>query len=704
MRALERELRRHDDLYYKHATPEVSDAEYDALFDELRALEEAHPELASPDSPSLRVGSDLVHELPEVAHTIPVLSLDKCYSTHELAAWIGKTASAGSLSFVLEEKLDGASIVLYYEDGRLVRAVTRGNGSVGNDVTANARTIRTIPLVLARSARLVVRGEVFMRRENFVVFNQAAGGIYANPRNLAAGTLRSIRSGAVSRVPLEFYAYEGFFDGADQGEAGASDGLPLFARQEAGALHSDILAELAALGFRINPNTGLYANDASLRAAVQERFPSWRVGDVSAVPQAAEDAQAARAGLAYDIDGLVLKVNEIAAREALGYTAHHPRWALAYKFEAPQAVTTLLSISVQVGRNGRITPVAELEPVPLAGSTIARATLHNEDYIRQLELAPGDTVAISKRGDVIPAVERVIEKSGGREGAHTPLIWEMPAACPSCGTPLEKHGAHHFCVNRDCADRLIGRLAHFAGKAGLDIDGLGGKTLSLAFDKGLIRRPSDIFTADWKSLESADGFGEKRVTNILNGIAAAKACPFARFLAALGFESLGPSLAESLIKAGYTSIEKIRARALAGDWQAFAVIEGLAETSARQIVHEFSDVRNLAELDALALAGLPNEVAERSSDACGQGPVAQTMRGQRWCVTGSFEQYNPRELAMEEVKRRGGDVVSSVSSKTTHLLAGSGAGSKLAKAQALGVRIISEDEFRALLGEDDRTG
>jgi DNA ligase (NAD+) len=319
---------------------------------------------------------------------------------------------------------------------------------------------------------------------------------------------------------------------------------------------------------------------------------------------------------------------------------------------------------------------------------------------------------------VIPAVERVLEKaqksageaSGKKNtrpdcnvlkvvGRKQPLVWEMPDRCPCCGSELERRGAHHFCPNRDCPDRLVGRLAHFAGKAGLDIDGLGEKTLRLVFNKGLVRQISDIFTADWKRMEGEDGFGEKRITNIINGIEAAKSKSFTQFLAALGFESLGPSLAGDLVKAGYTSVHAIRERAGAGDWEAFAAIPGLAEITARQIVSEFSDTKNLAELDALARAGVCMEVSTAETDS--RPACAQIMRGERWCVTGSFAHYSPRELAMEEVKRRGGEVVSGVSSKTTHLLAGSGAGSKLRKAQDLGVCVVSEEEFLQRIRQAD---
>lgn len=673
MRELEAEIRRHDDLYYREARPEIGDSEYDALFDELVALEAVHPELAAPDSPTARVGSDLVHELPEVRHTIPVLSLDKCYSTDDLSGWIEKTvrAAGGPLSFVLEQKLDGASIVLYYETGRLVRAVTRGNGSVGNDVTANVRTIRSIPLALVTPLSVVVRGEVFMHRQAFDEYNAGAGGIYANPRNLAAGTLRSIRSNLVARVPLEFYAYEGFF--AD----------------DRARSHVEILGELAALGLPINPRTGYFSADDAARASARASHPGWTIGALDEVVAAVESGRAGREALGYDIDGLVLKIDETKVRETLGYTAHHPRWAVAFKFESPQAVTRLLAITVQVGRNGRITPVAELEPVALAGSTIARATLHNEDYIGQLELAPGDTVAISKRGDVIPAVERVIEKA---EDGEVPL-WQMPATCPACGSVLEKKGAHHFCLNRECPERLVGRLTHFCGKAGLDIEGLGEKTLRLAFERGLVRQPPDIFTADWMTLVFEDGFGQKRIANIAEGLAAAKKKPFAQVLAALGFESLGPSLAAALVGGGFTTLDAIRERAIAGDWEAFKAIENIAEITARQLVAEFSDARNAAELEALVAAGL-TFTHEINAAALA---LPQIFAGQKWCVTGSFVRFNPRDLAMEEVKRRGGSVVSGVSSKTTHLLAGEGAGSKLAKAQELGVTVVSEEEFGALI-------
>jgi DNA ligase (NAD+) len=347
-------------------------------------------------------------------------------------------------------------------------------------------------------------------------------------------------------------------------------------------------------------------------------------------------------------------------------------------------------VTVQVGRNGRITPVAELEPVLLAGSTIARATLHNEDYVNQLELALGDSVAISKRGDVIPAVERVVEPNGFGN-----TTWRFPAQCPSCASLLVKDGAHHFCRNRDCPARRIGVLAHFCGKGGLDIEGLGEKTVELLYEKGFVRVPEELFSFDWQRLVLEDGFGPKKVENIIAGLAACRTRPFRNLLIALGIEALGKRAAELLVENGYDSMEKILADAAAGRWEGFAAIEGFAELTARQLVAGFSDAELRARIGALAAAGLPMAELRAAGES-----LPQVFAGQRWCVTGSFVNFAPRELAMEEVKKRGGAVVTGVSTKTTHLLAGSGAGSKLAKARELGVIVVDEAAFLVLLDTD----
>lgn len=665
IRTLNSELARHDRLYYAEAAPELSDREYDALYDELVSLEASFPELQEADSATRRVGSDLTAELPEVAHTIPVLSLDKAYTPEEVLAWVEKTAavSDGPPSLVIEEKIDGSSIVLYYEKGRLVRAVTRGNGRVGNDVTDNVRTIRAVPLLLPEPVELVVRGEIFITADRFAEYNRKMDGIYANPRNLAAGTLRSVKSRAVAAVPLDIFVYEGFF------------AQPVDS-------HIRTLARLRMLGFRTNPATGFFADAAELRAEAAALDRRWTTGTLAGISGYLAAAAERRRERAYGIDGLVIKIDRTAAREALGYTAHHPRWAIAYKFESPQARTRLRSVTLQIGRNGRATPVAELEPVALAGSTISRATLHNQDYIDQLELAPGDLVAISKRGDVIPAVEQVLEKGEG-------LVWTMPEHCPECATPLEKNGAHHFCPNRNCPARQLGLLVHFTGKSGLDIDGLGEQTLRTLMDKFGITTPAMLLGFEWTRLVGVEGFGEKKVAQIVHGLAAARTRPLDQVLGALGVEGLGRRSAEALIAGGFDTPERILETAAAGRWQDFAAAEGFGEVLGRQLVTEF---------DAPALRELITMLREQGfTMQAAAAPAAGVFAGQTWCVTGSFAAFKPRDRAKAEIKKRGGRVVDAVSGGTTHLLAGEKAGSKLARATELGVRIVSEEEFLALL-------
>lgn len=686
MEQLSRELLYHQYLYYVRAQPEIGDQEYDRLFDELQALEQQYPDLVQPDSPTQRVGSDLEHDLPEVEHSIPVLSLDKAYSGAGVREWLEKTVknSGSTVSVVVEEKIDGSSIVLYYQAGGLLRAVTRGNGAVGNDITDNVKTIAAVPLRLSEPVDVVVRGEIFLPRAAFETYNQAAGGIYANPRNLAAGTLRSVRSSSVAKLPLDIFVYEGFFtleEAAPEGSgAGKREG-------EADQDHVSILNRLGELGFKLDPRTAFFSSDREQVARVQATHPHWSCGLFEELDSYLEQAARERDGLPYEIDGLVLKVNEIPLREQLGYTAHHPRWAIAYKFESPQAVTTLRDVTPQVGRNGRITPVAELEPVKLAGSTISRATLHNQIYIDLLELAIGDTVAISKRGDVIPAVEKVVEPN--KNGNTT---WKLPPHCPSCSSTLVQDGAHHFCRNRDCPGRMKGALTHFCSKAGLDIEGLGEKTVAFLYDKGLVRRPADLYGCDYTQLASEEGFGDKKIALIQTGLEESKQRPFHTVLAALGVEGLGKRAAEQLVAGGFDSMEKILAAADSDDWQAFAAVEGFAETMGRQLVAEFTDQINREQITGLQAAGL--QMAAHSDTGAN---LPQTMAGQSWCVTGSFEHFQPRDKAMEEVKKRGGRVVSSVSSKTTHLLAGPGAGSKLDKAKQLGVEVVDEEAFLGML-------
>ena len=665
--------------YYVDGRPQVSDLEYDRLFDELTRLEAENPALRTPDSPTQRVGSDLSSDFPEVEHTIPVLSLDKAYSSEEIFSWISKTIknTGESLSFVLEEKIDGFSVVLYYEKGLLVRAVTRGNGFVGNDVTANAKTIHTIPLKLTEPVDIAVRGEIYLPKSDFEKINDTLVEPYANPRNLAAGTIRRNKSSETAKVPLSIFVYEGFWSEP----TGFTD-------------HIQILSKLKALGFTVDPHLTYFcktrdAAEAGLKAAGLEGS----AGSFDDIPSVILDATAKRKGLPYEIDGLVVKVNELATREALGYTEHHPRWAIAYKFEAPQAETVVQGIDVQVGRTGRITPMARIKETRLSGSTIKNITLHNQDYVNELELAVGDTVAISKRGDVIPAVEVVIEKNNFGN-----TTWQMPACCPVCGSALVKRGAHHFCPNYDCAAQAKGRLSFFCAKGQMDLEGLGPKTTDFLYEKFGVSRVEDLYSFDYDQLRDEPGFGSegKKIDNIKKALFDSHKTPFKQVLVALGIPEFGKKAVELVLAAGFDSMDKLLE--LAEDpagLETLSAIKGIGPITASLIITGLKDPHIVSTIEALRAVGLKMSA---SGDSVVDSDLPQIFAGQSWCVTGTFKNFNPRGKAMEEVLKRGGTEVSSVSSKTSCLLAGEGAGSKLQKARALGVRVVGEDEFMAMLG------
>ncbi len=644
-------LRLYQHSYYVMADPQVSDLEYDKLFDKLIELENENPELKAPDSPTARVGSDLVSELPEVDHSIPVLSLDKAYTAEEVISWMDKTGrNAGmDISFSVEEKIDGISIVLYYEDGILVRAVTRGNGYTGNDVTANVKTIGSVPLKLTEAINVAVRGEIYLPKDQFEKLNKKMDPPYANPRNLAAGTIRRIKSSETAKVPLNIFVYEGFFE-------------------EQPLEQKEIIKKLKNLGFRISSRISFLESSSELESYINK---------------SAEQ----REGLPYEIDGLVIKVNEIKAREALGYTGHHPRWAIAYKFESPQAVTVLKDIDVQVGRTGRITPVGRVEPVLIGGSTVSNVTLHNQEYINSLEAAAGDTVAVSKRGDVIPAVERVIEK-----GENPVPVWHMPDNCPSCGSPLIKKGAHHFCPDRSCPDQIRGRIFFFVDRKQMDIENFGPETVEFLISRGMISDVEDIYTFDYDKLIDQKGFGEKKTALIKDGIKKSLDQPFITVLSSLGIPELGKKAAELLINAGFDSIDKLIAAADADDVDSLVAVHGIGELTAKTIINELKRSELRKRISALRAAGLRFEAADSE-----KLPSEGIFSGQSWCITGSFDNFKPREAALDEVKKRGGSTVSSITGKTTHLLCGKGGGSKRTKAEKLGVIIVEEKEFLELI-------
>ena len=670
--------------YYVLSAPSVSDREYDRLFDELVELEQQHPELRRDTSPTQRVGSDLTQDLPEVPHRIPVLSLDKAYSTDELLAWSTKLAdgAGGELVFCLEEKIDGSSIVLYYEDGQLTQAVTRGSGRVGNDVTANVRTIGSVPLRVGERRPFAVRGEIFLSLDDFAHMNESAEMRYANPRNFASGAVRRVKSREVAAIPLRLFAYE----------LAAVDGAAQLANSHAASI--DLLREW---GFPVNAQAALFGPVDRCDELRQQRA-SWEVHALGQLGDWVAAAEAARPQRDYEIDGLVMKVDDLALRDTLGTTGHHPRWALAYKFDAPEGVTTVLGIDLQVGRTGRITPVARVSPVQIAGSTISNVTLHNRDYIATLELALGDTVAVSKRGDVIPAVERVLDKNA--DGNTT---WKLPTTCPSCRRRLRVLGAHHFCVNPECPDQLRGRLRFFAARGQMDIEHLGGETIDTLIDTGLVADVDDIYTFDADRLLKIEGFGPRKVELIRAGIEASRSRPFESLMPSLGMPEIGPKLTELLIDAGYRDIDSWLAladRASDDEAQAEVIlqlqeVDGIGEKTAATLIEELNRPDNRRRIAALRAVGLVFSAPEQEAAA---EPEGQVLVGQSWCITGSFASLGSREAVSEVICEHGGRVVGSVTSKTTHLLAGDGGGGKRARAEQLGIAIVDEPQFLALIG------
>jgi DNA ligase (NAD+) len=681
------ELRRHQDLYYKKAMPEISDREYDRLFDELLELEKKHPHLARPDSPTKRVGSDLERDFPEVPHPSPMLSLDKVYTKDELGEWMDKAGRETSRppSFVIEDKVDGSTIVLHYENGVLARAVTRGDGLVGNDITDNVKTIRDLPLRLTEPVTAHFRGEIYIDKDDFERLNREVDNIYANPRNFAAGSLRRKKSSEVARIPLRSFVYEGTF----------------------GTEHIELLDRLPRLGFRVCGAVGFFSAEAEegRYASLGAEHPEWVIGPVSRAGEFVESRMRARKTVKYEVDGVVVKLNDYRHRERLGSTTHHPRWAIAFKYEAPQSVSEITGIEVQVGRTGRVTPVARIKPVRISGSTVSNVTLHNQDYITSLEVAVGDKVSVSRRGDVIPAVEEVVEKNDRGNP-----VYRLPPDCPSCGTVLTREGAHTFCPNRSCPARVYGRVAFFVGRGQMDIENLGPETVKRLLDLGLVGDIPDLYLFDPDALLGVEGFGEKKVALIREGIEKSKSRPYASVIASLGLDEVGPRVADLLIESGYDSIDLLLETAHRRDPEAFTRIEGIGPKIAERIIEQLNDPAILGMIGRLREAGLrfAREKTPRESRAApgsqgehGEAPaepgLPRTFKGEVWCVTGSFARFKPREKAMEEVIARGGKYSPSVTGKTTHLLAGAQPGGKLNKAKKLGVKIVSEAEFLARL-------
>lgn len=649
MRALEKEIRQHQNLYYVKHSPAISDREFDRLLEELAALEKQNPALASTDSPTRLVGSDLDNSFPKFTHTIPVLSLANTYSPEEALEWAAKTCTEKD-EIVLEWKVDGATLVLYYEQGKLIRAVTRGSGQVGDVVTANALTIRSIPHVLAKPVDLVVRGEAYMTYEEFDAFNELHGNIYANPRNLVSGSLKHKKSRETAARPIRWVAFEGT-------STEKTDSL--------------CLKRFAALGLPLAPDTAV-VKAKDLESEIEKLKKKLKK-------------------INFPVDGLVLKINSISRREELGYTAASPRWATALKFEPELAETVVEEIEVFTGRTGRVTPRARLTPVKLAGTTVTYATLHNADYIEKLGVRTGSTVKVSKRGEIIPAVEEVVSVGKGP-------VYKFPSKCPSCGAKLlrDEDAVDWVCPNSECDEKIMNSLIFFCQRKQMDIGGLGEKNVEILYKNGFIRTIVDLYSLGGKreELEQIEGFGKKSVQLILEGIEESKKQPFKRVLPSLGLKELGHSVTDILIDHGCDSVDALIE--LVNQENAEEKLEemhGIGPNTALAICEQLRSKETLALIEGLRTAGLQLAAVKQKSN------LPQVFAGQSWCVTGSFENFKPRDLAMEEVKKRGGKVVSGVSSKTTHLLAGEGAGSKLDQAKKLGVQVVEEAQFRKMLAQ-----
>jgi DNA ligase (NAD+) len=650
---LRQEIRRHEYLYYVLAKPEISDFAFDQLMAELKALEAAHPELVTADSPTQRVGGAVLEELPQVRHEIPMLSLDNSYNEGELAEWYGRVVRALGRApdhLVAELKIDGVSLSLLYEDGVLVRAVTRGNGEVGEEVTANARTIPTIPLRLPEPLPLVeVRGEVYMPRAVFQELNrrrrEEGEEPFANPRNATAGSIRLLDSRECARRGLRFFAYQ----------------IPRVVGKSL-QYHSQAVEFLAQWGFATNPGWRRCADLPCVRAFVAE----WG---------------AKRKSLPFDIDGVVVKCDNLAEQQALGATSKFPRWAIAYKYPPEGERTRVLGIVVQVGRTGTLTPVAELAPVRLAGTTVTRATLHNADEVARLDVRVGDWVWVEKGGDVIPKVVAV-DVAVRPEGTEP---FTMPSRCPACGTPVVREAGEVAirCPNPACPAVQKARLKHFCSRAGLDIQGLGEQRLEQLLREGLISDPASLWDLDWQRLASLPGWGEKSAENLRRELAEAAKRPLWRLLVALGIRHVGERAAK-LLASRFGSLEAL-SRASQEELEA---IEGIGPTIARSVVAFFTSPEGRELITRLRERGVdPKEAAPAAE--------AKPLAGLVFVLTGTLSR--PREQVAALLERAGAQVTDSVSRKTSFLVVGENPGSKLAKAQALGVPTLDEAGLKQLL-------
>jgi len=661
LEALREKIRHHEYLYYVLDDPELSDADFDKLMNELKRLEAEHPSLVTPDSPTQRVGGKPREGFVKARHSSPMLSLDNAYSEEELRDWerrVHELSGRTDLEYMCELKLDGMSLALIYTDGHLERGITRGDGNIGEDVTLNVRTVRSIPLSVSKEklekaglpADFETRGEMLMPLAAFRKLNEDREkqglATFANPRNFTAGTVRQLEPSITAQRRMDYFAY-----------ILLKDGQTFFDRQ------SKTMDALEASGFKVNPNRKLVKNLDEVWKFIQ----SW---------------ETKRESLPYEIDGIVIKVDRTAWQRELGFTGKAPRWAIAYKFAARGAVTQIEDIVPQVGRTGKLTPVAWLKPVPIGGTTVSRATLHNMDFIDELGVKIGDWVEVERGGDVIPKVVKVVEDKEHPRG-HKQFV--MPEHCPICGgnvvrTPGE---ADHRCVNANCPAKLQGTILHFASRHVMKIDGLGEALVNQLTERGLVKNVSDLYKLKKDDLLQLERMGEKSADNVLAEIEASKKLPLERVIYGLGIRMVGERTAQFLAE-HFGSLDAL----MAAGAEELQEVNEVGPRIAESIVEFFSDEHNRKLVNDLRKAGLT---------FAGQKKVKGTkLTGKTFVLTGTLERHT-RDEAKKMIEDAGGRVSGSVSKKTDYVVAGSDAGSKLDKARELKVNLIGEDELEKLL-------
>lgn len=655
------EIRRHEELYYVHANPEISDVEYDALLVRLQQLETEHPELVTPDSPTQRVGGRPAEGFDEYVHRSPMLSLDNSYNIDDLRAFderCRRLADGRAFEYVAELKIDGLSISLHYQDSVLVRGVTRGDGRTGEDVTQNARTIRSVPLRLKAvdekiGMEVEVRGEAYLSRSVFEKINleHEEEGVprLANPRNAAAGTIRQHDPKIVAARRLDMFAYD-----------------VITGERKPFKSHWDALDWLKSAGFHVNPNRSLCSS-------------------IDEVIDFCNGMEQRRDELGYEIDGVVVKINSTALQDEFGATTKAPRWAIAYKYPARQATTQVLSIIVQVGRTGALTPVANLEPVQLAGTTVARATLHNEDEIRRLDLRVGDWVMIEKSGEIIPKVLKVVESKRTGEEKR----FRMPKKCPVCGGVISRPEGEVVsrCVAADCPAQLKARLLHFSSRRAMRIEGLGEALVEQLVEKKMIADVGDLYRLTLEDVAALERKAEKSASNLMAQIEASKARDLPHLVYGLGIRHVGERTAGILAR-NFRSLERLSKASI----EEIDAIHEIGMTVAQSVRDWFEDAGNLYLCQRLRAAGVRTEML-------GGVPETQdeTFAGKQFVLTGKLESLT-RDEARALIEGRGGRVTSTVSKKTDYVIAGEDAGSKLDKAVELGLRVMDENALKEMLG------